>query len=47
MWGKVTIPVEDYIKLYTKANIADEASFSLLEQEWKKILFYCNIWKRS
>ena len=39
MKGTVTIPVEDYVELYTKAGIANETSFSLLEQEWKKFYF--------
>lgn len=35
----VTLTVDNFIELYTKANIADETSFSLLEQEWKKFYY--------
>ena len=35
----VTLTVDNFIELYTKAGIADETSFCLLEQEWKKFYY--------
>lgn len=35
----VTITLDNFIELYTKAGIANKTSFSLLEQEWKKFYF--------
>ena len=35
----VTITLDNFIELYAKAGIANETSFSLLEQEWKKFYF--------
>ena len=35
----VTLTVDNFIELYTKAGIADQTSFCLLEQEWKNFYY--------
>lgn len=39
MKGTVTISIDEYNELYAKANIANETSFCLLEQEWKNFYY--------
>ena len=35
----VTITLDKFIDLFTKAQIANESSFTIFEQEWKKFYF--------